>query len=132
MSENATEANVRLDKWLWAARFFKTRALATEAVKGGHVQVAGVRAKPSRQVRVGEVVLITKGPLRFEVVVQALSAKRGPAPVARTLYEETEESRVERERRAQARRAANAAAPPTPDGRPDKRQRRQLRRLRRN
>ena len=94
------------------------------------MHVEGARAKPSRSVRVGEVISVTKGEVRFEVVVQALSTSRGPSAVAQTLYDETAESRAERERRAQARRNSVIAQPPAPDGRPDKRQRRQLRRLR--
>src|SRR5690606_3522892 len=88
---------VRIDKWLWAARFFKTRALAIEAVKGGRVQVDGARVKPSRTVRVGDRIEITIGQTRRTVDVRALSDRRGPASVAATLYEETPESRAARE-----------------------------------
>lgn len=130
MSDSDSQSSVRLDKWLWAARFFKTRALATEAVKGGHVHVGGERVKPSRALRVGDCVAVTKGSLRFEVVVQGVSDRRGPAAVAQTLYAETAASVAERERRAEERRAAAAAQPAAPEHRPDKRQRRLLRRLR--
>src|SRR5699024_2802578 len=120
---------VRLDKWLWAARFFKTRRLATTAVQGGHVHVNGARVKPARAVRAGDLLAITKGEARLEVVVLALSATRGPARVAQTLYRQTEASLREQEARAERRRHAPAAAP-SPGGRPDKKQRRALRRLR--
>ncbi len=130
MNEHDSPAGVRLDKWLWAARFFKTRALATEAVKGGHVHVGGERVKPSRNVRLGDRVAVTKGSVRFDVVVQGVSDKRGPAPVAQALYEETPDSVAERARLAEQRRAEVAAQPVAPDRRPDKRQRRLLRRLR--
>jgi ribosome-associated heat shock protein Hsp15 len=118
-------ASVRLDKWLWAARFFKTRRLATDAIKGGKVSVDGVRAKPAREVRVGQSVVVGKGEVEFEVEVQALSDRRGPAPEARTLYRETDASIARRERIGAERRAA-AAAIPRPDHRPDRRDRRRL------
>ncbi len=117
--------SVRLDRWLWAARFFKTRRLAVEAVQGGKVDVDGGRAKPSRAVKPGDRLTITKGQQRFEVIVRDLAQERGPAKVAETLYEETEESRKRREEQAQQRRLA-AAAVPRPDHRPDKRERRRL------
>ncbi len=120
--------SVRLDRWLWAARFFKTRRLALEAVQGGKVEVHGGRAKPSRAVRVGDRLTITKGEQRFEVVVQGLAEQRGPARVAETLYEETEESRERRQREAEQRRLSAAAAP-RPDHRPDRRERRRLSQL---
>jgi ribosome-associated heat shock protein Hsp15 len=89
--------SVRVDKWLWAARFFKTRATATEAVLGGHVHVGGARVKPSRELRVGETVEIVQGRSRRTVVVTGLGVRRGPASVAATLYEETPESLEARE-----------------------------------
>lgn len=116
---------VRLDKWLWAARFFKTRALAIEAVAGGKVHVNGQRVKPSRAVQLGDRVQVRKGPVELTVIVRALSAQRGPAPVARTLYEETPESVAARERLAEQRRLASAATP-APDSRPSKRDRRKI------
>ena len=88
---------IRVDKWLWAARFFKTRSLATEAVLGGHVQVNGERAKPSREVRAGDSLRIRNGLVEWTVTVRGLSAKRGPAAVARELYEETPDSIVARQ-----------------------------------
>jgi ribosome-associated heat shock protein Hsp15 len=92
-----TEA-VRIDKWLWAARFFKTRSLATEAVLGGRVHVNDARVKPSKDVQVGDVVEITIGPLRRTVHVTGIADRRGSAQVAATLYEETPESVEARER----------------------------------
>jgi len=116
---------VRLDKWLWAARFFKTRRLATEAIAGGHVHLDGQRVKPSRPVRVGDRLEIRKGDVRFEIDVLALSDRRGPASEAAKLYRETPESLARREREREARRLAARA--PAPARRPDKRQRRRLR-----
>jgi ribosome-associated heat shock protein Hsp15 len=118
---------VRIDKWLWAARFFKTRSAATEAVLGGHVHVGGVRVKPSRDLRLGETVEITRGPVRWTVVVAGLGERRGPASVAQTLYEETPESAAARE---QSRLEQKLSAPVTFPGRPTKLERRRLEALR--
>jgi ribosome-associated heat shock protein Hsp15 len=120
-----TGARVRIDKWLWAARFFKTRSLATEAVAGGRVHVDGQRVKPARDVRLGESVRITVGETTTTVVVRALADRRGPATQAALLYEETPESRERRERERELRRLA---PPPGADmrGRPAKRDRRRL------
>lgn len=116
---------VRVDKWLWAARFYKTRGLAVEAVKGGHVELGGVRVKPSKEVRVGDRLEIVIGQTRRTVDVRELSDKRGPASVAARLYEETPESRAERERAAELRRLEPRAEPsPYGGGRPTKRDRR--------
>jgi ribosome-associated heat shock protein Hsp15 len=101
-----TGAQVRVDKWLWAARFYKTRSLATDAVAGGRVHVNGVRVKPSKEIRVDDELELTFGSLRRTVVVAGLSEKRGPASVAATLYVETPESVAAREQHALARRAA--------------------------
>ena len=90
--------SVRIDKWLWAARFFTTRALATEAVAGGKVEVNGERVKPARAVKPGDTVSVRLGPYLHEVVVRGLSDKRGPASVAQGLYEETKASREAREK----------------------------------
>jgi len=116
---------VRLDKWLWAARFFKTRSLAQQAVAGGRVQLNGDRTKPAHEVKAGDMVIVRVGDWRWEVKVRALSERRGPAEEARKLYEETEASRAERERRGDLRRwgAEPAAAL---KGRPTKRDRRRL------
>ena len=127
MEEQQTEAGLRIDKWLWCARFFKSRSQATAAVAGGRVHVNGERAKPSRAVRVDDRVEITRDELRFEVVVRSLPVRRGPAPEARTHYVETEASIAAREQR----REHSRLAPPAPDGRPDKHARRLLRGLRR-
>jgi ribosome-associated heat shock protein Hsp15 len=116
---------VRLDKWLWAARFFKTRAMATEAINGGHVHINGTRPKPSRPLLVGDRLTIRKGPDSFEVTVLLLAEKRGSATVARDLYEEDEADRFKREQLAEQRRL-EAAALPHPQRRPDKKGRRQI------
>jgi ribosome-associated heat shock protein Hsp15 len=122
---------VRIDKWLWAARFFKTRAAATEAVLGGRVHVNGVRVKPAKDIRPSDTVEVTIGALRWTVVVTAVSDKRGPASVARTLYEETPESVAAREQR---RLELRLARPPGADlgARPTKQARRRLDALRRS
>jgi ribosome-associated heat shock protein Hsp15 len=121
---------VRIDKWLWAARFFKTRGAATEAVLGGRVQLNGGRVKPAKEIRPTDRLEIQVGQIRFTVVVRALADKRGPAKVAATLYDETEESRAERERTAAERRLT---APLGADlgARPTKQDRRRLEALRR-
>lgn len=124
----AAPDDVRLDVWLWAARFFKTRALAKQAIAGGKVQVAGQGAKPSRSVRVGETLGIRRGEDQFEVRVLGLSEVRGPAPVAQALYEESAASRAAREQAAAERRAAATGYRP-PQGKPDKRARRLIQAL---
>ncbi len=116
--------SVRIDKWLWAARFFKTRSLAQTAVRGGHVAINGQGCKPARTVAVGDRLRITRGEALFEVEVRDLSDRRGPAPQARRLYEETESSRQRREERAEQRRLSG---PVDAGRRPDKRDRRRLR-----
>lgn len=121
---------VRLDKWLWAARFFKTRSLAARAISGGKVQVNGRRAKRASHLHVGDRVRVRKGPHEYQLVVQKLSERRGPAKEAATLYEETAESVQARE----SLRAQLKAAPQysfREGGRPTKRERRQLDRLKR-
>lgn len=116
---------VRLDKWLWAARFYKTRSLAAEAIDGGKVEVNGERAKRARQVHEGDEVRVRQPPYEQVVVVRVLGERRGPASVAATLYEERPESV---ERRAALRLQLHALPPPAP-GRPTKKDRRDLRRL---
>lgn len=116
---------LRIDKWLWAARFYKTRALATEAVSGGHVHVGGARVKPSREIRVGDRLVINKSPYSFEIRILELSARRGPARLAQSLYEESEASRARREELASLRRMERASNP-APKRRPDKRDRRRI------
>ncbi len=118
--------SVRVDKWLWAARFFKTRSLAAREVHAGHVTLAGARIKPARLVQVDDVLHIRIGEDRYTVRVCALSERRGPASVARQLYEESAESRVRREEQATARRLAGSLES-HPGKRPDKRQRRRIR-----
>lgn len=119
---------MRLDKWLWAARFFKTRTLACAAINGGKVQVNGARVKAAREVKVDERLEISNGEVRWEIVVKALSDKRGPAPEARLLYEETPSSISAREAQRDNRKFQ---ADPAADlhGRPSKRDRRQMNRL---
>ena len=119
---------VRLDRWLWAARFFKTRALSAAAVAGGKVQVNGTRAKPAKQLQVGDDLRIRVGPYEWLVTVRALSERRGPPKIAQTLYEETVEGRSTRERLAELHKIAPA---PTYQGkgRPTKKERREIERL---
>lgn len=119
---------VRIDKWLWAARFFKTRSLATKAVNGGHIHVNGQRVKPSRAVQVGDELHIRRGLTDFVVIVQGMSDRRGPAPVARALYEETADSIRRREMNARQRQLERITAP-GPTRRPDKRDRRKIRKF---
>ncbi len=121
------EEKYRLDKWLWAARFFKTRTLATDAVNGGHVHLNGSRSKPGRNLRIGESITIRKGPYEYQVIVRDLSNRRGPAKVAVTLYEESPESVAKRERVAQGMKSMLR---PITGGRPTKRQRRDYARIR--
>jgi ribosome-associated heat shock protein Hsp15 len=122
------DGRIRLDKWLWAARFYKTRALASEAVAGGKVQVNGDRAKRARPLVVGDEVRVRQGAYEFLVVVRALSARRGPASVAAELYQERPESRAAREAMALQLKTLHAAFVPE-KGRPTKRDRRDLERL---
>jgi ribosome-associated heat shock protein Hsp15 len=121
---------VRVDKWLWAARFFKTRALATDAVLGGHVHLNGARVKPAKDVRPGDTLHIRIGTVEWVVDVRGIAERRGPATVARTLYEERPESVLAREQQALQRRVA---APLGADlgARPTKQDRRRLEALRR-
>ncbi len=121
----STDASVRLDKWLWAARFYKTRSIAREMIDGGKVDYNGVRAKPSRIVEVGAKIKLLRGNLRIEIEVLKLSDIRGPAPVAQTLYRETDESIEQRTKQLEQIRI-NALLAPHPDTRPNKKERRQL------
>lgn len=116
---------IRLDKWLWAARFYKTRSLARQMIEGGKVDYNGVRAKPSHMVEVGALIRLLQGNLRLEVRVRALSDVRGPATAARGLYEETPESAASRARQLEQLRA-NVLLAPHPDNRPNKKDRREL------
>ncbi|MFQ5344471.1 MAG: RNA-binding S4 domain-containing protein [Mariprofundus sp.] len=117
--------NVRIDKWLWAARFFKTRGLATEMVNGGHVQINGERTKPSKPVQINDELQIHRGQERFTVIVTGLAEKRGSATMAQTLFQETEQSIAMREEQKQLRKL-HAATSPSPDKRPDKKARRHI------
>ena len=120
---------VRLDKWLWAARFYKTRSLATAAINAGEVRVARERVKPARDVRVGDELQVRRGDDVMDIVVRELSSVRGAAPVAQRLYDETGESRQRRARAAERRALAREPALDL-RGRPTKRDARELRRLR--
>lgn len=122
------DGSVRLDRWLWAARFFKTRALAAAAVAGGKVQVNGTRAKPAKQLQVGDGVRVRVGPYEWLVTVRALSERRGPPKVAQTLYEESTDGRAARERLAELHKIAPAPAYQG-KGRPTKKERREIERL---
>jgi ribosome-associated heat shock protein Hsp15 len=130
LMNDATPApeSVRLDLWLWAARFFKTRAIAKQAIETGKIEIGGQRAKPARGVRVGDALKIARGEEIFEIEVRALSATRGPASVAQSLYSETEASRAKRESN-RAERAAARAGYRAPETKPDKRARRLIRAL---
>ena len=119
---------VRIDKWLWAARFFKTRGLASEMVSGGHVQINGERVKASKQVTCGDTVSIVRNHETYIVTVTALAEKRGSAAIAQTLYCEDEQSKKERDEQRLLRKLS---APPAPERRPDKKARRQIIRFRR-
>jgi ribosome-associated heat shock protein Hsp15 len=121
--------SVRLDKWLWAARFFKTRSLATEAIAGGKVDVNGDRAKPAKAVKPGDQVRLRAGPYEHTLIIRQLAERRGPAAVAQALYEETDASRAERERLAAQLKMAPAAFVYEEKGRPTKKDRRDLTRF---
>lgn len=121
---------LRLDKWLWAARFYKTRSLACEEIDKGRVQVNGAVVKPARELKVGDSVLLRSGPISRTVTVLALSDKRGPAPAAALLYQETEDSIRQRQQAAEQRRLAPEPALSLGQGRPTKRDRRATEQLR--
>lgn len=124
--DDETRSAPRLDKWLWAARFFKTRSLASEEIARGRVQVNGQGAKASRLVRVADLIELRQGHVARTVQVLGLSHVRGPAPVAQALYEETADSVAARERLAEQRRLAPEPAEAIDQGRPTKRNRREL------
>ena len=117
---------MRLDKWLWCARFFKTRALAVDEIERHRVRVNQQNVKPARDVRVGDVIALRQGPVERTVIVRGLSARRGPAPEAQQLYEETPASIAAREQAAAERRLAPEPAHAIVQGRPTKRDRRAL------
>jgi len=126
---NDDESRVRLDKWLWAARFYKTRALAAEAIAGGKVQVNGDRVKRAKPLQEGDEIRIRQGPYEHLIVVRALSDRRGPAVQAATLYQERPESLAAREAMALQLKSVHAAFVTDIKGRPTKRDRREMERL---
>lgn len=123
---------LRVDKWLWAARFYKTRTLATEEIVKGRVEVNGQQVKPAREVKVGDTVALRREAVTRTVVVKSLSGVRGPAPVAQQLYEETAESLKARQAAAEQRRYSPEPAHAIEHGRPTKRGRRELDEARQN
>lgn len=125
--EGESGNSLRIDRWLWCTRFFKTRTLAADAVKGGHVRVNGQRVKPARDVKIGDTLLITQGNTEREVTVLAIPVRRGPAPEAAGCYAESEESIARREEAAQRRAIERELFRAPTAGRPDKRTRRLLR-----
>jgi ribosome-associated heat shock protein Hsp15 len=128
-TESPARERVRIDKWLWVARFFKTRSAAAQAVEGGKVKMHDERVKAAHPVRAGDVLAIHIGAYEWVVTVRAVSQRRGPAAVAQTLYEESDDSRARRIEAVQRRRE-RLDPEPEPGGRPQKRQRRELRRVR--
>jgi ribosome-associated heat shock protein Hsp15 len=124
------DAKIRIDKWLWAARFYKTRSLATEAAAGGKVEVNGDRAKPAKEVGPGDEVRVRLGPYEHVLMVLALAGRRGSAREAQALYEETASSRAERARLAEQLRLAPATFSWDQKGRPTKKDRRSIQRFR--
>ena len=128
MHDSQAPDSVRLDQWLWAARFFRTRPLARQAVDTGKVEVAGQRPNAARAIRVGEVLRIQRGEEDFEILVRGVSDVRGPAPVAQALYEETVDSKARREQQRLQRAAMRDGYKP-PQHKPDKRARRLIQAL---
>jgi ribosome-associated heat shock protein Hsp15 len=124
-ANDKSQSKTRLDKWLWAARFYKTRQLAAEAINGGHLHLNGQRVKPSRVIQLNDKLSIHKTPFTFEITVEGLSTRRGPAKQAQLLYVEDEESIKKRGELAEQRKL-NAALLPHTERRPDKRDRRRI------
>ena len=124
------DGRTRIDKWLWAARFYKTRALAADAIAGGKVQVNGERVKRAKPLQVGDEVRVRQGPYEYQVVVQELSDRRGPAAQAAELYQEKPESRAAREALALQLKSLHSAFVPD-RGRPTKKDRREIEKLKR-
>ena len=120
-----TEGQQRLDKWLWASRFYKTRSLASEAISGGKVHLNGDRVKPSRNIKVGDLLDITRGQFEFHITVEGLNKHRRPATEAQLLYKESQESLEKRQALAESLKILNANMPHT-EKRPSKKQRRQI------
>jgi len=127
MTESAEK--MRLDKWLWAARFYKTRQTAVEAINGGHVHLQGQRTKPGREIHIGSRLQINKGGLEWEIEIAHLPKQRRPAAEAKTFYTEDEASLARRERLIEDQRVIRAAAPKQPSTRPNKRDRRLIHRF---
>ena len=125
-----TEGQQRLDKWLWACRFYKTRALASEAISGGKVHLNGERVKPSRNIKVGDMLEITRAQFEFNITVKGLNKYRRPAEEAQQLYKESQESMEKRQALAESLKILNANTPYT-EKRPSKKQRRQIVRFKR-
>ena len=126
------DENVRIDKWLWAARFFKTRSLASAAIDAGHVQLNKERIKPARQVKTGDLLRIRTEQGEYEVTVLVVSGQRGPAVTARLLWQESEASQQRRENEREARKLAPRFEHPAGEGRPTKKWRRQLHQFEQN
>ena len=122
------ESSMRVDKWLWAARFFKTRVAASQAICGGKVHLNGERVKPARQLKTGDCLKITRGQEHMTIEVKALNSQRRPYREAQLLYAESEESRIRREQELERRRILRDSTP-TPARRPNKHERRKIRRL---
>ncbi len=116
---------LRIDKWLWAARFYKTRGLASEAIKGGKIDINGSHAKPSKTVQINDQIKIKKSPFTYEITIKGVSKHRGSAKVAVLLYEESDQSITTREKLSEQLKAESALRPTTP-GRPSKRDRRNI------
>ena len=129
MTRNDSTDRLRADKWLWAARFFKTRALAAAAIDGGHVHLNGARTKPGKLLRAGDELRIRRGTEEFHIIIKKISARRGPASEAVGLYEETPESMEKRAQHAQQRHVLQSSVT-HPRSRPNKQQRRKLMRFR--
>ena len=127
-SDNAT--SMRIDKWLWCARFYKTRAIAVQAIEKGHVQLKQLAAKASKEIKAGDMLTLQQGQDKRTVLVLGIASHRGPAPIAQSLYAETPESITERTLQAEQRRLAPEPAHSVKDGRPTKRDRRHLQELR--
>ena len=125
----APDATVRIDRWLWAARIFKTRSLAKTAIEGGKVHVDGQRTKPAKEVRIGQTLTVSRGSTEITLVISALSEQRGPAKDAQLLYNETDES-IEQREILSSRRRMERAGLQVPDSKPSKKDRRSLKKLR--
>ena len=131
MADSEDQSRLRIDKWLWAARFYKTRALAAAAVEGGKARVNGERVKPAKVLKAGDALIVHNGPFEWDITVVALSERRGPAAEAAKLYRESEASRKAREEKAALIKAERQSNPSPLKGRPTKRQRRQIIRFQR-